>query len=59
MQQYIFQFMVFAFFLVQPAKAQPFDQLDSLKGHAGAVYYSAGHKQGTEAIAMRVDKAMR
>lgn len=58
MQQYIFQFIVFAFFLVQPAKAQTFNQLDSLKDHDARVYYSAGHQQRTEAIAKRVDKSM-
>jgi hypothetical protein len=58
MQQYIFQFMVFAFFLVHPAKAQPFNQLDSLKDHTARVYYSSGHQQRAATIIKRVDKAM-
>lgn len=58
MQQYIFQFMVFAFILVQPAKAQPFSQLDSLKDHVARVYYSSGYKERAETIIKRVDKAM-
>lgn len=58
MQQYIFHCMVFAFCLVQPAKAQQFSQLDSLSNKAFQVYYSAGHQERTAAIAKRVDSAM-
>lgn len=58
MKQYIFQFILFSFFLVQSAKAQPFSQLDSLKEHEARVYYSKGHQQRAAAIAGRVDKAM-
>ena len=58
MKQYIFQLMVFAFFLVKPAKAQqPFQQLDSIKNQATKVYYSAGYGQRAAAIKKRVDKA--
>ncbi|MEO6539614.1 MAG: hypothetical protein ABIN74_01440 [Ferruginibacter sp.] len=58
MKQYIFQFIVVASLLVQPAKAQQFNQLDSLKDNTFKVYYSAGHQQRTAAIAKRVDNAM-
>ena len=56
MKQYIFQLMVFAFFLVKPAKAQqPFQQLDSIKNQATKVYYSAGYGQRAAAIKKRAD----
>lgn len=59
MQQYIFHLMVFAFFVVQPAKAQqPFHQLDSLKEYDSRVYYSAGYGERAAAITKRVDKTM-
>ena len=59
MKQYIFQLMVSAFFLVQPAMAQqPFQQLDSLKNKKTKVYYSAGYGERAAAITKRVDKAM-
>jgi hypothetical protein len=58
MQQYIFRFTIFAFFLAQQATAQQFNQLDSLKDHVVPVYYSAGQQQRAAAIAKRVDNAM-
>ena len=59
MKHYIFQLMVFAFFLVKPAKAQQlFQQLDSIKNEATKVYYSAGYGQRAASIKKRVDKAM-
>jgi hypothetical protein len=57
MQQYIFQFMVFAVLFVQPAKAQLIHQLDSFKVHDTKVYYSTGYKDRAATITNRVDKA--
>lgn len=58
MQQSIFLSVLFALFLVQPAKAQPFDKLTILKDHSVQAYYSPGHEQRAASIVLRVDKAM-
>jgi hypothetical protein len=59
MKQYIFQFLLFFFLIVQPAAAQHFNQLDSLVDHKAKVYFSKGHQQRAATIAGHVDNGMK
>ncbi|MBI1344569.1 MAG: hypothetical protein GC171_16735 [Terrimonas sp.] len=50
--------VLFAITLATHAGAQPIDGLPQLKDHSFPVYYSAGHQQRAESIALRIEKAI-
>lgn len=56
--KYFILLTALSFTLIQSAKAQPLDSLNRLSNRSFAVYYSSGHQQRTELIALHLEKAL-
>jgi len=50
--------LLFIFNLISSANAQSIDSLNQLENHGFPVYYSSGHQQRAETIALRIEKAL-
>ncbi|MGZ8536881.1 MAG: hypothetical protein ACXWV9_01400 [Flavisolibacter sp.] len=58
MKHYIINSLLIAITFVQTSNAQSIDSLSQLKNHDFPVYYSSGHQQRAETIALRIEKAI-
>ena len=58
MTKSLFIFILFAITLYQPTRAQSVDSLNQLKDQSFPVYYSSGHQQRAQTMALQIAKAI-